>query len=133
MDQQQPREENEDVITLWENLSSTVRGTAVAGIVTYLFTLAIALGLGEYIPWLATVILIVWPLVVIAWVVVIWVAFAAFSVARVLVGGDSAIKNKDPKKLLLKTVIFIPTVIGTALTVVNVFASDIFSSEETSE
>jgi hypothetical protein len=125
--QQCPQSDSEDVLNLWDNLPPVAKGISVAGIITYIATLLFAVATQGYISWYATMGLLIWPLILIAWLIVIWLAIAVFSAARVLVGEK---KIGDSRKMLLKTVIFVPTVIGTALTVVEVFVSDVFSSPE---
>lgn len=126
MDPQSPSQAPpETILDLWNNLPPVAKGTATAGIVTYLLTLMAAvaiLKLGLYADWFVILGLCIWPLILIAWLVVVWVAIAVFSTANVLLGGES----RDRKHLLLKTMIFIPVVIGTMLTVVEVFVRDIF-------
>lgn len=117
----------DDVLTLWDNLPASARGGSITFIVTYLFTFGLALLAGRAGLVLDGVVLIgllVWPLIVIAWLLVIWMAFAVISTARALIGGDKK------ERSLKKTIIFIPAVIGTAFTVVDVFVKDIFSQEE---
>lgn len=126
----QQQSDSEDVLTLWDNLSPLVRGTSIAGIVTYIATLLFAIGVRDFIPWYVTIGLLIWPLILVVWLLVIWLAIAVFSTASVLAGEK---KMGDSRKMLLKAVIFVPTVIGTALTIVEVFVSDVFSREDTDE
>ena len=119
------RPDSEDVLTLWDNLPAVVRGISVAGIITYIATLLFAVATQGYISWYVTMGLLIWPLILVVWLLVIWLAIAIFSAASVLAGKRGV---GDSRKTLLKTVIFIPAVIGTALTVVEVFVSDVFSS-----
>jgi hypothetical protein len=126
-----PTEEySEDVLDIWNNLPGTAKGVAIAGIVMYIFTFLLAVGIPS-LPWFVIILLLVWPLVVVAWLLIIGVGFAVFSVAALLTS-DKITKEQQRKILvnrIIKTVIFIPTVIGTALTLVDAFASDIFSRE----
>lgn len=115
----------ETILDLWSNLPPVIKGTAIAGVVTYLITVLTALviiQLGLYASLLVILGLFVWPLILVIWLVVIWAAIAVFSAASVLLSGET----RDKKHLLLKTLIFIPAVIGAALTVVEVFVRDIF-------
>lgn len=117
-----------DVIDLWNNLPATARGISIAGIMLYIFTFAIAAAYASVLPWYVAICLFVWPLIIVAWMLVLWILFVVFSVAGVLLGKKRA--KEEPGKTFTKVVIFIPAVIGTALTVVDVFFNDIFSSAE---
>lgn len=114
----------EDVLDLWNNLPAIAKGISIAGIVMYVFTFFLAVGISDIAPWYVTVGLLVWPLIIIAWLLAIWAFFVIFAVAKILVSGDG--KKADPTKSLIKIIVFIPAVIGTALTVVDVFVADIF-------
>jgi hypothetical protein len=112
------------VLDLWNNLPGTPKAVSVAGIVFYLFSVAFSVGYGDVFPWYVSILLFVWPLIIVAWLLVILIAFIIISSARVLFAGKSL---KDPSETFVKIVVFVPTVIGTALTVVDVFFNDIFS------
>jgi hypothetical protein len=121
-------EDSSDVLELWNNLPAAARGVSIAGIVLYLFTFVAAFGFGNIYPWYVTIGLFVWPLVVIVWLLVIWLGFAVFSVAVLLT--SKRITPKDARgemfNRLVKTIVFVPTIIGTCLTLVDAFVSDIF-------
>jgi hypothetical protein len=124
-------EESDDVLDIWNNLPGTAKGVSIAGIVMYILTFVAAVGV-PYLPWFIVILLLVWPLIVVAWLLLIGICFAIFSVAALLTS-DKIAKEQQRKVLtsrVIKTVIFIPTVIGTALTLVDAFASDIFSKTE---
>jgi len=124
---EQPQSEQSDVLDLWNNLPATARGVSITGIVMYALTLIVDIAYGQSFSWYVTMGLLIWPLIVVAWLLVIWTAFVVFSMARVLFEPKTAAKE-DIGKTLTKIIIFIPAVIGTALIVVEVFVNDIFST-----
>lgn len=122
----------DDVLDLWNNLPAQARGISVTGIITYLFTFVFAAfsdRLGLALSNQVTIGLMIWPLIIVAWLLVVWLALAIFSGARILLEGDKE-KRAEVSRQVMKTIIFVPTVIGTALTVVDVFVRDVFSSSE---
>jgi hypothetical protein len=125
----------DDVLDLWNNLPPQARGISVTGIITYLFTLIFAMfsdRLGLVLPGQVAIGLMIWPLIIVAWLLVVWLALAIFSGARILLEGRKE-RRAEAGRQVMKTIIFVPTVIGTALTVVDVFVRDVFSSEDADE
>ena len=116
--------EDDGVLAIWNNLPGTAKGVSIAGILLYVCTFALAFWL-QGLPWYIMAGLLFWPLIVIAWLLLIAVAFAVFSVSALLTNDKSMYRKKLVERVV-KTVVFIPTVIGTALTLVDAFASDIF-------
>ena len=124
--------EDSGVIQIWENLPTANKAVSVASVVLYLLTGVLALGTMSIVPWYITVGLLVWPMMVIAWLAVIWVLFALVSVASVLFQGKISASTARARwaQRLAKTIVFVPTVIGGALAVVDVFAKEIFQGDE---
>jgi hypothetical protein len=118
----------DDVLDLWNNLPASAKGISIAGIVFYIFTFMVAAACSATLPWYVTVGLFIWPLIIVVWLLIIWTVFVIFSIANVLLGKKRA--QEDPRKSFTKVIVFVPTVIGTALTVVDVFFNDIFSTPE---
>ena len=128
----EPRsEEITSVIQIWENLPSVNKAISVASVILYMFTSMISLATAGIVPWYVTIGFIVWPMVVIAWLVAIWALFAIIAIASVLFQGKitaSTAKSRWSMRIA-KTVLFVPTVIGSALAVVDVFATEIFQED----
>jgi len=119
------------VLQIWENLPSTNKAISVAAIVIYMITFVLSLGTMGAVSWYVTIGFIVWPMVVIAWLVGIWALFAIISVASVLFQGKIDTKTAKARWILriVKTIVFAPTVIGSSLAVVDVFTTEIFEED----
>lgn len=124
-------EEVTSVIQIWENLPSVNKAVSVASVVLYMITSMTSLITVGIAPWYITIGFLVWPMVVIAWLVAIWALFAIIAIASVLFQGKisaSTAKSRWAMRIA-KTVLFVPTVIGSALAVVDVFATEIFQED----
>ena len=127
----EPVIEDEGVTQIWENLPSVNKAMSVASVVLYMFTFVISMATMGTVPWYITVGFLVWPMVIIVWLLGIWALFAIISVASVLFQGKisaSTAKSRWAMRII-KTILFVPTVIGSALAVVDVFANEIFQED----
>lgn len=124
-------DEREGVLQIWENLPSSNKALSIASVILYMFTTAISLATMGEVPWYITMGFVAWPLLIVVWLVVIWVMFAILSIASVLFQGKISASTARSRWILriVKTIIFIPTVIGSALAVVDVFANEIFTED----
>jgi hypothetical protein len=124
-------EEITSVIQIWENLPSVNKAVSVASVVLYMFTSVISMITVGIVPWYITIGFLMWPMVVIAWLVVIWALFAIIAIASVLFQGKITASTARSRWVMriAKTILFVPTVIGSALAVVDVFATEIFQED----
>lgn len=123
--------ERSDVIDLWDNLPPLTKGVSVAGVILYIFTLLSGIGFSGSIPFYIFLFCLIWPIILIVWIVIIWIGFAIIISARLLIGKQITTKNvrAEFSDNLTRTVIFVPTVIGTMISVVEVFATDVFGKD----
>ena len=121
--------EDYDVLDLWTNLTPSIRAVSALAVITYIGTLFAAIALGGMIPLYGTALLVLWPAISVVWLLLLWILLAAGSISVPLAGGkltgDEAKIQYSEK--IVKALIFLPVIVGSILSVADVFASDIFS------
>lgn len=120
------------VTEIWDNLPSINKAVSVALIVLYAITFVGSIFLVREAPWYITVGLVVWPMIAVAWIAGIWAMFAIISAVAIVFQGKISASTARAlwAQRIAKSVLFVPTVIGSALAVVDVFAAEIFQKEE---
>lgn len=119
--------DEDDVLSIWESFPDWVKGTTLLLILTYLTTLFSSfywVGLPQELKTLFAY----WPLMIVGWLTIVWLGFTLIIMFGVWVGGwfSKEPENDTITRKAKKVILYIPILVGSAISVSAVFMKDIF-------